>query len=90
MEVAADKLGAGQEWRAYWYLPLVAGIGYTAPLLYAYALGPFVEPLQAAFGWSRAEVMAGNAIANLPTVILLPLFGLLIALLPKIESKRLA
>jgi MFS family permease len=78
MEATAGKTGAAQEWRAYWYLPLVAGIGYTAPLLYAYALGPFVEPLQEAFGWSRAQVMTGNAIANLPTVILLPLFGLLI------------
>jgi MFS family permease len=78
MEATAEKTGAAAEWRGYWYLPLVAGIGYTAPLLYAYALGPFVEPLQAAFGWSRAQVMTGNAIANLPTVILLPLFGLLI------------
>ena len=78
MEVAADKLGAGQDWRRYWYLPLVSGIGFTAPLLYAYALGPFIEPLQEAFGWTRAQVMTGNAIANIPAIVLLPLFGLLV------------
>lgn len=78
MDSIAEKPGAAQEWRRSWYLPLVAGIGFTAPLLYAYALGPFVQPLQQEFGWTRAEVMIGTAIANTPTIILLPLFGLLI------------
>ncbi len=78
MAEAEQKAGAAAEWRKYWYLPLVAGLGYTAPNLYAFALGPFVDALQQEFGWSRAQVMVGVAIANVPAIVLLPLVGLLI------------
>ncbi len=79
MSVATDqRASAAQEWRAHWYLPLVAGIGFTATSLYAYGIGPFIEPLQQAFGWTRAEVMIGLTVVNLPQILLLPLVGQLI------------
>lgn len=53
-----------QEWRQYGYLPLVAALGYSVMGLQTYAIGPFVAPLEAQFGWSRAEVMIGLTISN--------------------------
>ena len=55
---------AAAEWRNYWPLPLVAGLGYSVMALQTYAIGPFVAPLEAEFGWSRAEVMLGLSISN--------------------------
>ncbi len=78
MAEAQQKAGAAAEWRGYWYLPFVAGMGYTVTQLYAYALGPIIEPIQQEFGWTRAQVMSGVAIANIPAIILLPLIGMLV------------
>lgn len=78
MADAAQKAGAAAEWKRYWYLPLVAGLGYTATQLYAYALAPFIEPIQQELHWSRAQVMTGVAIANIPQIVLLPLIGTLV------------
>jgi MFS family permease len=55
---------AKDEWRRFWYLPLVAAFGYTAAGLQLYSIGPFVGPLQHDFGWSRAEIFVGITIAN--------------------------
>jgi len=55
---------ARQEWRHYGYLPLVAALGYSVMGLQTYAIGPFIAPLEAQFGWSRAEVMIGLTISN--------------------------
>lgn len=57
--------GAAAEWRKYWLVPLGAAMGYSAMGLQAYAVGPFVAPLEQEFGWSRAEVMLGLTISNL-------------------------
>lgn len=55
---------AAGEWRRYWLLPLVAGFGYSTMAIQTYAIGPFVAPLEAEFGWSRAEIMIGLTISN--------------------------
>jgi MFS family permease len=78
MAEAEQGTGAAAEWKRYWFLPLVAGFGYTVTQLYAYALAPFIEPIQQEFHWSRAQVMTGPAIANLPQIVLLPLIGTLV------------
>ena len=53
------------EWRSAWYLPVVAGFGYATALLHLYSLGPFIEPLQAEFGWSRAQISLGVTISSM-------------------------
>ena len=57
--------GAAAEWRGYWFLPLVAGLGYATSVLHVYSLGPFIAALHEAFGWSRAQASAGLTVAAL-------------------------
>jgi MFS family permease len=61
---AGTHITAGEEWRRFWYLPLVAALGYTSAGLQLYSIGPFVAPLQHEFGWTRAEIFSGITIAN--------------------------
>lgn len=56
---------ATNEWRRFWPLPLVAALGYATSTLHIYGLGPFIEPLQQQFGWSRAHVSSGLTVAAL-------------------------
>ncbi len=56
--------GAADEWRKYWFLPLVAGLGYSSSVLHTYGSGPFIEPIQAEFGWSRASISLGLTIVG--------------------------
>lgn len=53
------------EWKRYWPLPLSAALGYSTAVLYTYGFGPFIAPVQEAFGWSRAQVSIGITIAGL-------------------------
>src|SRR5436309_570945 len=73
---------AGSEGLRYWSRPLVAAIGYSASVLHVYSIGPFMQHLQAAFGWNRAQISAGAAIVNivgavgaLPIGVLIDRFG---------------
>jgi len=74
--------GAADEWRRYWLLPFVAALGYSTAVLSSYGLGPFVEPLQREFGWSRANISFGltivgfsGAILSIPLGVLVDRFG---------------
>ncbi len=55
---------AAQEWRKHWTLPLVGALGYSVMALQTYAIGVFIAPLEAEFGWSRAQVLMGLTISN--------------------------
>ncbi len=57
-----EKSGAA-EWRSYWFLPIVAALGYATSVIHLYSIGPFIGPLQAEFGWSRAQISSGVTIA---------------------------
>jgi MFS family permease len=59
-----STLRAAEEWRSFWPLPLAAAFGYSTAVLHAYSIGPFVEPLQQAFSWSRAQISVGITIAG--------------------------
>lgn len=54
---------ANGEWRNYWQLPVAAGLGYATAVMYVYGMGPFIEPIQQEFGWSRAQISSGITIA---------------------------
>lgn len=72
-----STLSKAAEWRNFWTLPVAAALGYSIGVLHAYSLGPFIEPLQHAFGWSRAQVSMGITIAGVGTA----LFGIPVGIL---------
>src|SRR5690606_19116826 len=65
MSMTPSAGSAKAEWAKYWSLPLVAALGYSVSSLHLYGLGPFMEPLQQEFGWSRAQVLSGSVIVSL-------------------------
>lgn len=78
MTHAGQSQVAREEWRRYWILPVVAALGNSASVLHIYSLGPFMQPLNEAFGWGRAEVSAGITVANCGAIALYAVAGLLI------------
>lgn len=66
------------EWRRYWPLPIAAGLGYSIGVIQVYALGAFMGPLTAEFGWSRAEASAGLTIVGIVSAIAAFPVGLLV------------
>jgi MFS family permease len=59
------RASISDEWRDGWPAVLASGIGLGVIAMPFYALGVLVQPLAAAFGWSRAQITAGPAIVNL-------------------------
>src|SRR5579872_4183631 len=59
---------AAAEWRAHWKLPFVAMMGFALGTIGPVLVGPFMVPLEQAFGWSRAEISAGIMIYSLSSV----------------------
>lgn len=56
--------GAATEWRSFPMLPIAAAMGYSTSVIHIYGLGPYLEPLQTAFGWSRSQATVGLTIAT--------------------------
>ena len=52
------------EWRRYGYLPVVAALANVATVIHIYTLGPFMAPLEAEFGWSRAQISSAITVSN--------------------------
>lgn len=69
---------AREEWKAYWTLPLAAGLGNTGSVIHVYSLGAFIAPLSAEFGWSRAEISSGITVSNGGAAVLGVLVGFLV------------
>lgn len=69
---------AGAEWRAHWPVALAACAGVSISTINTYSLGVFMQPLQSAFGWSRAAIASGQTIAGVATVIFAPAMGIAI------------
>lgn len=53
-------------------------MGYSTAVLHTYVLGPFIEPLQNAFGWTRAGISSGLTLAGLTGAVLAIPVGLLV------------
>jgi MFS family permease len=66
------------EWRQHWTLPLAAMAGYSTSSLHTYGIGTFIEPLQAEFGWNRAETAFGLTIAGLTGAVMAVPVGMLV------------
>ncbi len=51
--------GTAGEWRHHWATVLSAMAGLSFYTVITYSLGTFIAPLEAEFGWSRAEISFG-------------------------------
>ncbi|MDE8651992.1 MFS transporter [Novosphingobium album (ex Liu et al. 2023)] len=84
--VSPDKATGLNEWKSGWTLVLASAIGYSFYSVMIGGLGLFMEPLDKAFGWSRALLSSGPGIATVITAILSPFFGTLI---DRVGTRRL-
>lgn len=67
--------GAGEEWRAHWPVVLAAFSGMGLSTIAQYTVSLFIEPIEAEFGWTRAQIMSGMIITATVGVICAPLIG---------------
>lgn len=74
----STPLTARQEWRAHWPLVLASMIGLSFGSLASTSLGLFMEPLQQAFGWSRAQIGFGLTISAIIGTPISPFAGALV------------
>lgn len=58
-----------------WLLVFVSNIGVLVSMLYIYAVGAFVLPLEEEFGWSRTTITSGITIISVIAVVMAPLVG---------------
>jgi MFS family permease len=69
---------AAAEWRSFWLLPFAGALGYSTSVIHVYSIGPFIEPLQQAFGWSRGQISFGLTIASFISAIFCIPIGILV------------
>lgn len=72
------NLTAKEEWRRYGMLPVAAAMGYATSVIHIYGLGPYLEPIQESFGWSRAQATSGLTIATVINAIFCIVIGMLV------------
>jgi MFS family permease len=72
------KSAAAAEWRSYFMVPVAAALGYSTSVIHIYGLGPYLEPIQTAFGWSRSQATAGLTIATFINAIFCVPIGALV------------
>jgi MFS family permease len=72
------KSTAVAEWRSSFMLPVAAALGYSTSVIHIYGLGPYLEPLQTAFGWSRSQATVGLTIATFINAIFCVPIGALV------------
>ncbi|MDE8653805.1 MFS transporter [Novosphingobium album (ex Liu et al. 2023)] len=67
--------GGLAEWRQHWtvVMPCFAGIMLVAA--HGHALGVMIRPLEAEFGWPRAQISAGFMIISIMALLVGPLIG---------------
>lgn len=66
------------EWRQFGALPFAAALGYSCSVIHIYGLGPYLEPLQEAFGWSRAQATSGLTIATVINAVFCIVVGMFV------------
>jgi MFS family permease len=72
------KGAVAAEWRAHWPLVMASSLGFTMIGVANFSLGPFMGPLEKAFGWSRSEITSGLTIYAVTCVICQPIVGRMI------------
>lgn len=69
---------ARAEWRQHWTIVLAAMAGVAMSTINSFSLGVFIQPLQDAFGWTRAQISLGPAITAPVVILLAPMIGIAI------------
>ncbi len=78
---------AKDEWLKHWTLVLASGFGLSLHTVSTYTLGLVMEPLNAEFGWSRAQISVVSLIPAILMVLFSPSTG---AVIDRWGSRRLA
>lgn len=78
---------AAEEWKEHWPLVLSGMVGFSFFTVVTYSLGTFTEPLEQAFGWSRAQIYLGLTIFGFVQMLGGPPVG---ALLDRMGTRRMA
>lgn len=69
---------ASTEWRRFGMLPVAAALGYATSVIHIYGIGPYIEPIQEEFGWSRAQATSGLTVATIINAIFCIAIGMLV------------
>jgi predicted MFS family arabinose efflux permease len=81
------KAAAAQEWTRGWTLVMAAAVGFSFMSVMTTAMGAFIGPLVAEFGWNRTTVSLGMPIAGILSVLFSPFVGVFI---DRYGARRLA
>jgi len=71
----AQQRTALQEWKAHWPKVVAGTAGMSFYAMLTYHFGLFIQPLQAEFGWDRAQISLGLSIYTAGAMLLGPLVG---------------
>jgi MFS family permease len=78
---------AGTEWAKNWPVVLASSSGVALCTAHIYSMGVLIAPLEAEFGWSRAQISSGHTISAVLTMIFSGAMGLLI---DRVGPRRIA
>lgn len=78
---------AKEEWQDGWKLVLASFTGFYSFSIIISAMSAFMGPMGEEFGWSRTLLSAGTSISAIVTMVLSPVFGML---LDRFGTRRIA
>lgn len=78
---------ASQEWTRNWPVVLASAGGVALSTVHIYSLGVMMAPLEAEFGWSRAQMSSGMLIGSVVALLLSPFVGMLV---DRVGPRRIA
>lgn len=74
----AARATGREEWRASWFIVLVASLGIGVSQIHFLSFGFLMKPIEAETGWSRGDISAATLIFSLLLAISSPIAGRLI------------
>lgn len=83
----AASTGYGAEWARNWPVVLAGAAGVALSTTHIYSLGVLIAPLEAEFGWSRAQISSGLTIGSVLALLCSPYVGLLV---DRVGPRRIA
>ncbi len=75
---AQSVQSASNEWAQNWPVVLASAAGVALSTVHIYSLGVMIAPLEAEFGWSRAQISSGMMIGSVVALLLSPFVGILV------------
>jgi MFS family permease len=74
----SPTFAAATEWRSYPMLPFAAMFGYSVSVIHIYGIYPYILPVTAEFGWTRAQFTGAFTFAILIQALLAVPVGMLV------------